>query len=206
MTGYWSVPRLYQDQTIVCMASGPNLKDEQVEHVRRARYEGKCRLITCNNGIFKAPWADHFHFADKQWWRWYKDKPEYKNFQNIKTTLSNELIEEDADNAHVVFCQPGEGLAEDPTMVRGNSSGYHCINLAKHYGARRIILMGYEMGPAVMGSSHWHGEHPNPSDPVVLFAARARLETVGQCQIDIVNCSHNTAIKSFRRDLIENVL
>jgi len=55
------------------------------------------------------------------------------------------------------------GFDPDPGALRtGSNSGYQAIHLAAHFGAKRIILLGYDM--RVSGqSTHWHEGHGKPA-------------------------------------------
>ena len=53
------------------------------------------------------------------------------------------------------------GLGKRGLRVNGNS-GAGAINLAYHFGARRILLVGMDMKPGPNGEKHWHPDHPKP--------------------------------------------
>ena len=209
MIPYYEIPRRYPDSTWVAIASGASLHDSQVEVAREMREADRCRVIVSNNNIFKAPWADHLHFADKQWWTWYHDREEYRTFAGVKTTLDKTL---GAEEAHILHCESSRGLHPDPGWVGGNSSGQHAINIAAHYGAKRIILIGYECAAVMNGNyswTHWFNDHPNKTDPSVFASMIANFNMIPpiaeKMGIEIINCSINTAIHCFKKDTIENV-
>ena len=54
-----------------------------------------------------------------------------------------------------------DGLGKRGLRVNGNS-GAGAINLAYHFGARRILLVGMDMKPGPNGEKHWHPDHPKP--------------------------------------------
>lgn len=98
----------------------------------------------------------------------------------------------------------------DPSsLCTGRNSGYQAINLAVHLGARRILLLGYDM-MRHSGKSHFFGEHPkgwlpSPYPDFVKFfdSLRKPLARVG---VEIVNCSRTTALKCFPKMSIELAL
>lgn len=107
--------------------------------------------------------------------------------------------------------QPGLGLCREPWLLnRGLNSGYQALNLAYHFGARRILLAGYDM-QRTGGKAHWFGDHPPglqvPSpfkDFIVRFNDIAKdlsLENV-----EVVNCSIETALGCFPRSTLQNEL
>lgn len=40
----------------------------------------------------------------------------------------------------------------------GGNGGFHALNLAVQFGAKRIVLVGYDMRCDL--GLHWHGKHP----------------------------------------------
>lgn len=86
------------------------------------------------------------------------------------------------------------------------NSGAGAIALAAHFGARRVILLGYDCQPTG-GKRHWHGDHPNglgnagslPKWPGQFRDVRREFAA-----LEIINCSRETALGVFpRRDLSE---
>jgi hypothetical protein len=106
----------------------------------------------------------------------------------------------------------GRGPGSDGVMIGGNS-GYQAVNLALHLGARRVVLLGYDMGASADGRRHWFGDHPhglnNPGPRN--FAAwiegfrrlAPALEAIG---LEVVNASRRTALDCFRQAPLEEVL
>lgn len=97
--------------------------------------------------------------------------------------------------------------AHEPGLGRsrihfGGNSGYQAVNLAFLRGARRIVLLGFDMQRGPAGESHWHGDHPgglNRSLPV-----HAWLDAFPQLALDlaregvrVLNASRQTALDCF---------
>lgn len=85
----------------------------------------------------------------------------------------------------------------------GDNSGYQAVNLAYLFGARRIVLLGYDMRPGTDGRSHWHPQHKNPLNPggtdvtrwAQLFHELAKdLASEG---VEVINCTRRTALTCF---------
>lgn len=96
------------------------------------------------------------------------------------------------------------------SIAGGSNSGYQVINLAAQFGARRIILLGYDF-KRTGGKSHWHGDHPRPLGN--LGNLRMWCEHMGllardlaAAGIDVVNASRETALTCFRRMPLEDAL
>lgn len=189
-----SVPRVWPGETVVCIASGPSLTREDVDYVR-----GKARVIVVNTSYQLAPWADVLYACDAKWWRWHKGAPD---FAGQKYSLQKDARWHDP--AIRVLENTGvEGLERTPTGLRnGRNGGYQAINLAVHFGASRILLLGYDMSQGPHREEHWHGEHPNRSrSPFDKFlrvfpSIVAPLQAVG---VEVINCSRRTALTCFPR-------
>jgi hypothetical protein len=104
------------------------------------------------------------------------------------------------------------GLCLDPLAIHyGGNSGYQAINLAFNWGARRIILLGFDMGKAVDGRSHYFGDHPaglrrggNFRNWIADFEQLAAdLKAEG---VEVVNCSRSTALRCFPRMDLQSAL
>lgn len=100
------------------------------------------------------------------------------------------------------------GLGLDRVHFGGNS-GFQAINLAFLWGAKRIVLLGFDCKP-VGGKAHWFGQHPEGLTQVQPYDLW--LEHYPQLAYDlkregvqVVNCSRDTAITCFERATIETV-
>lgn len=93
-----------------------------------------------------------------------------------------------------------EGLELSPRALRnGRNSGCAAINLAVHFGAVRVLLLGYDMG-----GSHWFGQHPqklrsNPPYESYIAAFATLVEPLHRIGVTVINCSRRTNLTTFRR-------
>jgi hypothetical protein len=103
-----------------------------------------------------------------------------------------------------------EGLELRPThLARGRNGGYQAINLAVHLGAKRILLLGYDMMRGPKGEEHWHGDHPNRSrSPYTTFQAcfPSLVDPLKAEGIEVINCSRRTALTCFPRKSLQDAL
>jgi hypothetical protein len=84
------------------------------------------------------------------------------------------------------------------------------MNLAFHFGAFRMILLGYDM-QQTGGKSHWHGDHPqglSRSSPLGEWVKQFRsLATDLKAQgVKVLNASRQTALDCFDRSPLEDAL
>lgn len=170
---------------------------------------GRARTIVVNTSFRMAPWADVLYACDAGWWRHY--------FSEVAAAfVPGELwttapMARDQFKIHWVFGAPRAGLALDKTSINhGLNSGYQAIGLAALFGAKRILLLGYDF-QASGGRMHWHPDHPKNlgnGGRIWLWVQEmtqlaADLKKAG---IEVVNCSRQTALSCYPRSTIQEAL
>ena len=104
---------------------------------------------------------------------------------------------------NLIDSENGGGVSTKPGMIRrGGNSGFQCVGLALHFGASRVVLVGYDM-QFTGGKTHWHGDHPagmgNPVEKRFRMW-RTHFETLAaETKVPIVNASRETALRCFPR-------
>lgn len=103
---------------------------------------------------------------------------------------------------HMLHNHGTEGLSEKPNGLHtGCNGGYQAINFAALAGAKRVVLLGYDMHyPG--GRSHWHAGHPTkvPEQHYTGFYARLFATLLPQAKklgVSIVNASIGSYLKTF---------
>jgi hypothetical protein len=192
----------WSSETVVCAASGPSLTKEDIDYVR-----GKAKLIVVNTTFRLAPWADVMYGADITFWRQYGPES-LKHFQGERWSCTPRVEKE--FGAKIIKVVPGSGFSPTPdTITSGGNSGYQAVHLAALWGAKRIVLLGYDM-QRTEGKEHWHGLHEgglrngrNYEFWVRRFEPLARdLKKNG---VDVINCTRKTALKCFRQAPLESI-
>ncbi len=110
---------------------------------------------------------------------------------------------------NLIVGEPGGGVSTRANTIRlGGNSGFQAVGLALHFGAARIVLLGYDM-QFTGGRKHWHADHTRLGNPVPARMRdwHARFEQLaGQTRVPIVNATRETALRCFPRvDLIESL-
>ncbi len=169
--------------------------------------EGRARVIAINDAHRLAPWADVLYAADAKWWRYYNGVP---SFSGRKFSIQPES---GRWPGVTVLRNTGErGLELHPAGLRtGRNSGYQAINLAVHLGARRVLLLGYDMQQESAARSHWFGQHPiqiRATSPYASFLAMFEtiVDPLRELGIEVVNCSRQTALTVFPQQPITEAL
>ena len=188
-------------QTVVILASGPSLRSFD------GRLPDGVRTITTNSTIFTYPKADVAFGADYFWWRLNHVAVRKQSPAQGWTT---DRTAAERFGLHFVRGAETGGLHETRVNVNGNS-GSACINLAVLFGAKRILLLGFDMKHGPEGERHHHPEHPKPlgqqscfDDWLYKMDALARgCERKG---ISVINCTPGSALRAFPMMPLEEAL
>jgi hypothetical protein len=200
------VPRLWPGATVVCLGGGPSLTKQQVDLAA-----GRARALAINDAWRLAPWADVLYACDWRWWQTYDGVP---GFAGLKVTLSNSRGHLDAwPDIRMVENTGTEGLEDAPTGLRtGRNGGYQAINLAVHLGARRVVLLGYDMKAAPDGRTHWFGDHADWPTRTTIYETVMRPHFAGlvaplaRRAVEVVNATPESALDAFPKMRLEEVL
>jgi hypothetical protein len=203
-----SAPRLWPDSTVAILATGPSLTKADCDYLR-----GKCHVVAINDAWKLAPWAEVLYSSDRRWWNYYKGVPEFKG---LKFGIGSGVGKANAFgkiNGITVLRNSGHnGLQNKPDgLMNGRNSGYAAINLARHFGANRILLLGYNMSYRG-GKAHFFGDHPAglPQSsglyPGFRRSFESLVEPLKKLGIDVINCTPHTSLTAFRQGVLREVL
>lgn len=207
----------WQGRTVVLIAGGPSLTKGQVTSVKHAYYHGEIQAIGVNDAYRLAPWVDGLYAADPPWWE--------LHIKAVRETYIPNLYCQDEHTSRRwgLRWTPGPkrgghleytGLSFDPNRIHyGSHSGFQALNIAVLMGAKKIILLGYDMKPGAGGKMHWFGEHPETSGlcterdfgPWVEFYDQAAGQLADR-GIQVLNCSPDSAINCFPKTTITAAL
>lgn len=197
---YGSVPKLWPGDTVVVIGGGSSLTPEDVNYVR-----GKARVIAIKEAIQLAPWSDAMYACDDKWWRFYRGAPD---FTGLRFALEPQPIA--WPNVTVLRNTGNLGLELDPAGVKtGYNSGYQAVQVARHLGASRIVLLGFDCWRGPNGQQNWFGRHPNHEDspyPIFLQAFGTLVDPLKALGVEVVNASRFTVLAAFPRVTLEEVL
>lgn len=194
------VPRLWPESTVVCIGGGPSLTEADVDACR-----GRARVIAVNDAYRLAPWADLLYACDGRWWKMHKG---VMSFAGPKFALT---APQPNDWGVLNLRNNGrDGLCLEPDgLCTGRNSGYQAINLAVHLGAKRILLLGYDMKRSG-GKSHWFGEHQRGAltSPYQRFleAFTTMQEPLRTLGVEVINCTRSTVLHTFPKMTIDDAL
>lgn len=99
------------------------------------------KVIAINDSYLQCPNADVLYFGDADFWKNYQYSIRENYLGRRIITLGNQI-----DGVEALRNTGCEGLEQDPGGLRhGQNSGYAAINLAYHFGVKKIVLLGYDM-------------------------------------------------------------
>lgn len=179
---------------VFCLASGPSAANaSDFELVRRwSSGHSERRVIAINLTFLEgARWADVFYCGDYSFWH---EPAARGSYEKAWTT---------SERAHLEF-----GVTWAPGLY-GPSSGHQALDLARHFGAKKILLLGFDCR-ADGERQHWHAPYQNAAGEqaypnwIIHFGLMAkRFQEQG---VDVVNCTRTTALACFRREDLEREL
>lgn len=200
----WRVPAgLWSGRCAFILGGGPSLKGFDVERLR-----GRGPVIGVNNaGLDLAPWADVLFFADGQtrWYGWNKHRLHLFQGEYI-VTRTQIPAGHDPQLRRLQFV-PKENLSREPDAVAGFCGGSSAINLAYLFGARTIVLLGFDMKP----NGNWHDLHklpclPNQHRDKFIPALERMAPELARDGCLVINATPDSALRCFPMADIEDVL
>lgn len=188
--------------TVVVAGSGPSLDADELALAR-----GRARVLVVNATYQAAPWADAMYASDYRFWRVYR-KSVARTFTGERWTASLAAAE-----AFGLRYQPmGPSCRYDPRnrVVGGANSGHQAIHLAALWGARRILLVGFDM-QQTGGQAHWHGLHlgrlPNADKFYHWIEQMQELARgLARARVEVINCTTVSALQCFQRAKLDEII
>jgi len=176
-------------------------------------------VIGVNSAYLIGDWIDMVFFGDKGWWL--SNRTRLAEFPGLKVSChpkvgSSEFVTErikfvGKDRSHT------KGLSSSPNLISWNlNSGAAAINIAANTGAKRIILLGFDMRLGENNKQHWHGlygsaKRANINPRKLPFNRHLRgfptiAEDAKKRDIEILNACPNSKIDCFRKVTVKEVL
>ncbi|KKN41997.1 hypothetical protein LCGC14_0717570 [marine sediment metagenome] len=142
--------RLWEGRVVYIIGGGPSLKGFDFSPIHDQK------VIGTNDAFLLGPWVDACWFGDNRWHDWNHEK--LRNFGGLKATCAPRI----KDRAGIQFFKRTntDGLEKKEGVVGWNRcTGSSAINYAYHLGARKVVLLGYDMSGDKDGNYNWHNHH-----------------------------------------------
>jgi len=161
--GYWAASEIWKDRDVFIIGGGPSLKEMGSLSCIWHR-----PVIGVNNAFELGPWIDVIYFGDRPWWKRHGVRALAHPGMIVTSYNSRKgLLHPDIKTMGRANRQ-GLHWRSNTQLCWNRNSGASAINLAYHFGARRIILLGFDMkkreGAGNRGHN-WHEYHASYKAP-----------------------------------------
>jgi hypothetical protein len=169
-------------------------------------------IIGINNAYWLGPWVDVLFFGDCPWY--VKHRLALAEFPGLKVSCCPRFANspKSIEGIKGLRRNPDRRLGITPNKRKlswNGNSGAAAINLAVHFGAKRIALLGFDMRPGKDGKTHSHSLH-GVTKPKT-FERHLRgfpqiAEDAKALGVEIINASPDSAVDVFPRVSVEELL
>ena len=144
------------DNTCFILGGGPSIKDVDISLLNG-------RSVIAVNNAYKLAYFSEVLFFGSCWW-FEEHRKALESFPGLIVTTCQYEINTPNRVLHVRQRLNEFGLSNSPEYLTWNlNSGSCAVNLAIHLGAKRIVLLGYDMRQ-VDGRNNWHNDHDTSQD------------------------------------------
>lgn len=167
---------LWEGKTAVCIASGPSLIAEDCAAVEKAGLPA----IAVNSSWKLARFAGVVYAGDLAWWKEYGGEIDIDAERWTCSSRAAKLY----------------GLKLHKAGGEYNS-GLRAVQLAVHFGAKRVLLLGYDA--SVKAGTHWHGSHEKTKNPDEARCEkwRRQFSKLDTKDVEVINCTPGSALECF---------
>jgi hypothetical protein len=188
--GFWAPDRVWKGRTAFVLGGGPSLRGVTLPAAIAPD------TIAVNSSFRLCPAARVLFFHDYAWMA--ANLAAVEAWPGLVVTVSRLAAQALPERVKRIDALWGRPLGAPPPVRLGRSSGQTAVALAAAMGARRIVLLGFDMRVAA-GRSHWHDEYATEAPEFDIFRRafdgwRAAAETAG---IAIVNATPDSALFEF---------
>jgi hypothetical protein len=189
----------WDGETVVIFGGGNSLTDEQIRKAETL----SARYIVINDTYSRVHFADALYACDYKWWDRHFEQIDFKG-----ELWTQDLRAKREFGLSWVLGRNKSGLGSDCVHF-GYNSGYQAINLAYLWGAKRIILLGFDCKD-INGQAHWFGQHPQglnqTQNYAIWISSFSQLAKDLEAQnVEVINCSTDSALECFKKIPIEKL-
>lgn len=196
----------WSGEAVAIVASGPSAKSAGVHLLK-----GKMRVIAIKKNIEIAPFADVVYGCDAAWWRSVRGLPDFNGLklaydQNVCSEFGLQRVQIPNIHSNDLL------LGEVGKVGAAGNSGFQALNLAVQFGAKRILLVGFEA--SVRSGDHWYGRNnwngANNPDELLTERWRKALDgaagVLSNLGIDVINAAPYSQAMRFKKMTIADAL
>lgn len=227
----WNVPNIWEGSEVWILGGGPSLTkqfdipDSVVNSVISKSASPsvyspfmeaihKKHVIGINVAFMVGDWVDMMFFGDSSFLLAYKEQ--IAKFDGLKVSCHSSV-----EKYPWIKYVPAErnkkfGISDNKNGVCwNNNSGAAAISLVANMGAKKIILVGFDMHLTQTNAKHWHNEYnSSSSDPNKaadtfdrhLKGFKFIKQDADKRGIEIINACPDSAIKEFPKVTVKELL
>ncbi|MEE9356510.1 MAG: hypothetical protein V3U75_13045 [Methylococcaceae bacterium] len=230
----WIAPNMWQDGECFIIGGGPSMPrqfgvpGELIRKVVSRKEQPNAyspylapihdkHVIGINNAYQIGNWIDVLFFGDCAWYRVHRKR--IAGFPGLKVTCCKRFTKKAKEEMEGIKhlskdSSHRHGISSNKSRVSWNAnSGSAAINMAIHFGVKRIILLGFDMSLEDNKVSHWHGSHGNPGEKRKpppfnrhLRGFPAIAQDAKKLGVEIINASSNSSIQNFKKMTMQEIL
>lgn len=201
---FWQIPNLNWNK-IAIVGGGPSLTNVDWDYIRDLGRE--YHFIGANAAYKLGHWIEYVIFGDKKFWDWNKKEISHSLISQNYIAVNENLIDE---TDLLVVKRLSLGWVNDRTkrsIAWNCNSGAAAVNLAALLGAKKIILLGFDMKLSFNGNNNWHQYHKVPIvNPMFCkFIHRFKYVEKGckEMNIEVINTNPESELPYFPKMTIE---
>lgn len=161
-------------------------------------------VIAVNVAYKIGPWIDVMFFGDTSTWT--DEKNNLQFFKGLKVSCAGGLEKERSLKWMAREPRKKIGISDNPSLLAWNhNSGSAAINLAVHFGVKRIILLGFDMKLDANKNQHWHKMYSSDLKLVERTMAKhlagfpQMKADLDRMHIEVLNANPDSKIDVFRK-------
>lgn len=196
----------WRGETVAIVACGPSARNADVEALK-----GRVKVIAIKEAFNRlAPFADVVYGCEASWWRYAEGLPDFKG---LKLAWDGAVVPFHLHRFKLRDRQLDQILVAEPGVIgAGGHSGFQALNIAVQFGAKRVLLVGYDMHAG--GGVHFYGRNfwtkaNNPDEscfPRWVRGMDNAAKTLTALGVEVVNASPVSRITAFRKASIADTL
>jgi len=227
----WTVPKMWESGDAWIIGGGPSMPrqfgvpEDTIQDVCSGKQFPAAyspflepihnkHVIGVNNAYQIGTWIDAVFFGDSSWYLKHRDS--LAMWPGIKVSCAprfGNLPQKKMEGIKFLMKDPQhtKGVTSRLRKVSWNSnSGAAAMNLASHFGAKRLFLLGFDM--MKMGKlTHWHGSHGNNRQKQLTYRRHLKgfpiiAQDMKAMGVEIFNVNPNSRIDDFPKITLEEAL
>ncbi len=226
----WRVPTIWEDGRCFIIGGGTSMPRQfgVPESIIQDVYNGKLgveayspylsaihseKTIAVNMAYKIGDWTGVVFWGDGGFWD--KQKPGLLDYKGLRCTCMPRLDEKYLPVVKKLTRDPRKmvGLSfRNDILVWNRNSGGGAINLATLFGAKQIVLLGFDMNLDPNKNQHWHKFYSsNPKTVSATFKMHLKCfpaiaEDASKLGVEILNASPDSSITCFKKVQLKDIL